>query len=151
MSSRSLPVCLRCGNRDIRPQTIREGLWPGGGEAMGLWTCDRCGFTGQPLLMEPQDVDRLDPAERWDTSPAASPPTVAPHADPPRRPVAGALLLFAASMFLVPIYLVAVAGFLTGDPGAVLGGLGVSGLSLLLGVAIGRTGWRMIRPAPGAR
>lgn len=141
---------MRCGNRDVRPQTIHEGLWPGGGEAMGFWTCDRCGWTGTPLLMAPDEAARVAQSEGWDASPADDGPNVAEPASPARsRPVAGALLLLAAAAFFVPIYFAAVGGLLTGDPIAILGGVGVSGFSLLLGVAVGRAGWRMVRPPTG--
>ncbi|MGQ0536076.1 MAG: hypothetical protein ACT4PT_08390 [Methanobacteriota archaeon] len=43
-----LTVCLRCGSPRIHPQTMGEGLIPGGGEGLA-WSCDDCGFLGAPF------------------------------------------------------------------------------------------------------
>lgn len=45
-------ACPRCGFVGIRPMTIGDGLWPGGGETDARRTCPRCLYIGLPIEFE---------------------------------------------------------------------------------------------------
>src|SRR3989338_8389367 len=143
--AKRVPVCLKCGNRDIRPQTIREGLWAGGGEALGWWTCDRCNHIGVPLLVDAAEAPPPEGDRRWD-EPAAATPEPGPEEPAPARspqPVLGGLLLVLAFLLTVPIVGLSVIGaYGTGFWGLIVSFAG-SLFGLVLGYAVARIGWRM--------
>lgn len=145
--ARDVPVCMRCGNRDIRPQTIRDGLWPGGGESMAWWTCDRCGHLGPPFLMDPADAPAPEGDARWDAEAAEPTPAEPVTVRPPRRGF-GILLLVVSAALLVPLVLVLANREAWRSVGAFAGALSVAGMSLLFSYWVGRVGWRNLRPTP---
>ncbi|HLF16787.1 MAG TPA: hypothetical protein VI796_05085 [Candidatus Thermoplasmatota archaeon] len=44
-------ACLRCGSRNLHMLTLRDGLWPEGGESL-KWVCGECDWQGAPLLLD---------------------------------------------------------------------------------------------------
>ncbi len=46
-----IPACPRCGYLDMKPPTVSDGIWPGGGETNFL-VCGRCACRGQPLVFD---------------------------------------------------------------------------------------------------
>jgi hypothetical protein len=49
-------ACLRCGSADLRVPGIRDGVLVGTGQDFGQWSCNRCGFTGTPLLFDDEEA-----------------------------------------------------------------------------------------------
>ena len=41
-------ACPNCGFLGVRPPGVQDGVWPGGGELMGV-VCPRCGYRGVPV------------------------------------------------------------------------------------------------------
>lgn len=132
-----VPVCLRCGDRDVREQTIGDGLFPGGGEGTA-WTCDRCGYQGQVLLVDPADLE----ATRRDV-PA---PLATVVLDRPGQDRALGFFLVAAAFVFLAVGLGAVLlAFAAGRAGGVLAAFLGAGVSAAFALAFGRVGLRHLK------
>ena len=46
-----IAACPRCGYPGMKPPTLSDGIWAGGGETNFL-VCGRCACRGQPLVLE---------------------------------------------------------------------------------------------------
>lgn len=138
-----IAVCPRCASLDLRVPTIRDGLWPGGGET-NFQVCADCAYRGAPLLFE-DEGDYLSFRQNVPDPPADD------HAAPeaPQR---------AMPFFVAAVALVMVAAALAGgaaaalDPqagtwGRVAALLGVF-VGLLFGAAFARIAYRAWRPGP---
>ncbi len=141
--SGQIPVCLRCSDRDIRPQGIREGLWPGGGEGVA-WVCNQCGHIGPPLLLDPEDKEPSERDRAWQDEYQAMAKrleenSTSVNAGRSTRNLGIVFLVVAAIFFLPPVLLLI--NTLISDPGmfpAALGQswifLGIATVALVLGV-----------------
>ncbi len=46
-----IAACPRCGYPGMKPPTLSDGIWPGGGETNFL-VCGRCACRGEPLVLD---------------------------------------------------------------------------------------------------
>ncbi|GEM_PF-4565900 len=50
-----LTACPDCGYLGIRPATVRDGAFAGGGTLLSQQVCPRCGYQGLPLSFEKRE------------------------------------------------------------------------------------------------
>lgn len=134
---------MHCGNRDIRVQTIHDGLAAGAGELHGHWVCDRCGHVGPPLMV---DADAPEPSERWDSTPPKPYTGTFTASSTPHRPYA-VLLIVAGALMLVPGLLFASTISPSDGISGVLYGLGAIGFAGVIGFVVMRVGWNKWKAA----
>lgn len=135
-----VPVCLRCHGRDVRSQTIGDGLFPGGGEGMA-WVCDTCGYIGQPLLVDPKDTGSA-------TAGPDAAPVLGPLPDAPRPPdrVLGFFLLAAAFVWLFMGGVFGLGAMGDGGISGAITAVAIFALAAAFGFAFGKAGWQRVRP-----
>ena len=152
MNGRGIPVCLRCLGSHIRPQSMREGLWAGGGEGVA-WVCDGCGHIGAPLLVDTPAAGgqaAFDDERAWQNEVRDAAFQVEDD-DWHRRPASlprrgfGAVLAGLGALFLVPVPFALGAALASGRTMAFLDGLGATVWLLAIGVALLGVGVQMLR------
>lgn len=148
-----IPVCMRCGGREVRHQTSGDGLWAAGGEGVA-WVCDTCHHIGAPFLMD-QDARGAprDPLWRNEYEEAAfdlENETWHPPAQRSGRGLGGTFIVVGA-LFLIPVAGALQQASIGGSAYGVVRALVGTGWLLAIGLAMVAVGLRTFRgtaPAP---
>ena len=139
-----VPVCVRCGSRDVHPQTTAEGLWPGGGEG-ALWACDACHHLGAPFLVDEAPTPAAWEAEYADSAAGLDDEAWAATRPAGRRVLSGAVFMALGAFFLVVVALAFLQAAAHPHPWAFARALAGTGWLLAIGLALMVAGARLVR------